>query len=289
MRLNPNRKAILVALFTASLIAVGTTVQGVGGQDQAPPKVDGKVKAGRLEDQLFARWKSDAAKYRIMVRTEPETPATLRAEPVLSWTNPVRGTYDGLVFVWLSGGRPSAAACFYRVLREGRYFEAHEFHSLALVPLVGSLGDRTFWSPRGPGVTAKPIPGAPRPAPTPAERLRQMRALAREFRAWVDVEEGGKELRLLPQPVFRYESDADGALFAFVQATDPEAVMTIDVRPGDGGPAWHYAFGRMSNHSLSARHRDRLVWELPLNPDDHDPSQPYCVRWDVGPREAPGP
>ena len=52
----------------------------------------------------------------------------------------------------------------------------------------------------------------------------------------VDVEEGGKELRLLPQPIFRYESDADGALFAFVQATDPEAVMTIDVRPADAEP-----------------------------------------------------
>ncbi len=284
MRLNPNRTTVLVASLAASLMAAGVPRQRACGQESSRPGVQDGAKAGRLDDRLFERWKSEAAEYRIVLRTEPETPTSLRAEPVLTWTNPVRGTYDGLVFVWVSGGRPAATACFYRVLREGRYFEAHEFHSLAPTPLIGTLGDRTFWSPVGPGVTAKPDPGGPASRTDTGRAAPPDARPAREFRAWVDVEEGGKELRLLPQPVFRYESDADGALFAFVQATDPEAVMTIDVRPADAGPAWHYAFGRMSNHSLSAKHRDRLVWELPMNRDDHDPSQPYCVRWDVGPR-----
>ena len=179
MRLNPNRTTVLVASFAASLMAAGVPRQRAGGQESSRPRVQDGAKAGRLDDRLFERWKREAAEYRIVLRTEPETPTSLRAEPVLTWTNPVRGTYDGLVFVWVSGGRPAATACFYRVLREGRYFEAHEFHSLAPSPLIGTLGDRTFWSPVGPGVTAKPIPGAPRPAPTPAERLRQMRACAR--------------------------------------------------------------------------------------------------------------
>lgn len=285
MRRIPNRAMLLVAL----LIAAGVPRPGAGGQESSPSAGQGTVKAGRLVDQLFERWKREVAAYRIVVRTNPEAPAVLRAEPVLSWTNPVRGTYDGLVFVWVADGRPAAVTCFYRVLREGRYFEAHEFHSLSDAPLVGSLGDRTLWSPPGPGVAAKPVPGAPRPAATAAERLRQMRALAREFRASVDPEQGGKELRLLSQPVFRYESEPDGALFAFVQGTDPEVLMTIDVRPGEGGPAWHYAFGRMSNHSLTAKHRDRVVWEMAFEPDDHNPTHSYRVRWDVGPRDAPGP
>jgi hypothetical protein len=290
MSLDRNHSAAdLVTSFVASLIVAVNPVQEAGGQGSPRTKAQGGVRAGREDDQLFARWKKEAAEYQIVLGTSPETPAALRLEPVLSWTNPVRGTYDGLVFVWVSDGRPAAAACFYRVLRERRYFEAHEFHSLAPVPLIGTIGDRRFWSPPAPGVTAKPVPGAPRPASSPSERLRQMRALAREFRASVDVEEGGKELRLLPQPVFRYESEPDGALFAFVQATDPEALMTIDVRPAEGGPAWHYAFGRMSNHSLVAKHRDRVVWEMGFDPDDHNPAKPYCVRWDVGPRDAPGP
>lgn len=54
-----------------------------------------------------------------------------------------------------------------------------------------------------------------------------MRALAREFKASVDLEEGGTELRQLPQPLFRYESKSDGAIFAFVLATDPEALLLI--------------------------------------------------------------
>jgi hypothetical protein len=51
----------------------------------------------------------------------------------------------------------------------------------------------------------------------------------------------------------------------------------------------HYAFARMSNHSLAARHRDRLVWEAPVDTDDHDPTKQCCVRWDVGPREPLAP
>src|SRR5271156_2607058 len=98
------------------------------------------------------------------------------------------------------------------------------------VPLVASLGARPLWHPAGPGIRSEPIPGAPRPAATAAERLRQMRALAREFKASVDLEKGGTELRLLSQPLFRYESKSDGALFAFVMATDPEALLVIDER-----------------------------------------------------------
>jgi hypothetical protein len=97
------------------------------------------------------------------------------------------------------------------------------------------------------------------------------------------------ELRILSQPLFRYESKSDGTLFAFVMATDPEALLLIDERPGDSGPAWHYAFARMSNHSLAAKRRDLVVWEVPVDTNDTDPAKPYFVRWDVGPRAQPAP
>jgi hypothetical protein len=271
------------ALAAAVGLVAGLNVRGQDGASANGPA--GAVRV--LDEKLTDRWKREAREYRIVLQTNPETVSALRDEPALRWTNPVRETDDGLVWVWLSGGRPEAVACFYRAKLGGRTIEAHEFHSLATVPLTTTLGGRTVWTPRGPGVTPMPVPGAPRPASTPAERLRQMRALAREFKASVDLEKGGTELRLLSQPLFRYESQADGALFAFVLTTDPEVVLIIDDRPGAGGHAWHYAFARMSNHSLVAKHRDLVVWGVPADTDETNPSKPYCSRWDVGPRTWP--
>ena len=214
------------------------------------------------------------------------------------WTNPERETDGGLVFLWLGRGRPEAISCFYRVRFEGRLVEAHEFVSLAPVGLTATLRERTVWSPPVPGLEFQPVPDAPHPATTPAERLRQLRALAREFHVSVDVDTGPTELRLLTQPVARFGAEKadtttegsetarspDGALFGFVLATDPEAWLVIEERPGSDRTAWHYAFARMSNRSLTARHRDRPVWNAPRDRDDNNPTKPYCVRWDVGPK-----
>jgi hypothetical protein len=271
-----------------ALAAAVSLVAGLSARGQDAPTGDGRAGAQRvLDEKLTARWKREAAEYRIVLNTKPETAPVLRDEPALRWTNPVRETDDGLVWLWLSGGRPAAVACFYRAKLEGQTIEAHEFQSLATVPLTTIRGGRTVWAPRGPGVTPSPIPGTPRPASTPSERLRQMRALAREFKALVDLEKGGTQLRLLSQPLFRYESETDGALCAFVLTTDPEALLIIDDRAGDGGHAWHYAFARMSNHSLVAKHRDRVVWGVPADMDETNPSKPYCSRWDVGARMLP--
>jgi hypothetical protein len=114
-----------------------------------------------------------------------------------------------------------------------------------------------------------------------------MRTLSREFKAWVDLEKGGTALRLLSQPIFRYGSEADGALFAFVLTTDPESLLMIDARPAEGRLVWHSAFARMSDHSLIAKHRDRVVWEVPADTDNNNPTRPYWVRWDVSPTMPP--
>jgi len=275
-------KPVLRALVVATAF-----VSNARGQEGVP-----KAVAGDVDRELVGRWKREAAEYKVVAHSEPETVLSLKDEPALRWTNPVRNTGGALVFVWTANGRPETVACFYRTRWEGRFVEAHEFLSLSRAGLTGTRKGRTVWSPRGAGVDPKPIPGAPKPGATPAERLRQMRALAREFRADIDAEKGPTELRMLPQPVFRFESaeatgaarPSDGALFAFVQATDPEAWLLIEERPTDAGPAWHYSFARMTNHSASARHRDRAVWGVPKDPDDGNPSKPFCSRWDVGPK-----
>src|SRR5262249_28266409 len=61
--------------------------------------------------------------------------------------------------------------------------------------------------PRTPATRLAATPGAPPPAVSAPQRLTQMRALAREFSATTrDQNEAEWELRLLPQPLYRYES-----------------------------------------------------------------------------------
>jgi hypothetical protein len=274
-------------------LAAGVTlcpvlVPAARGQDDAPK---GRPEGGGDGRRRLERWNREMAEYTIAERTDPEAVLRLKPEPVLHWSNPVRDADDGLVFLWLAGNRPRAVVCIFRAPWQRRMLETHEFQSLSTGGMTATRRERTVWSPPAAGVAWRPVPGAARPAATPAERLRQLREMAREFHASVDVDKQRTELRLLSQPVYRYEAGAaagsDGALFVFALTTDPEAWLLIEERPGEGGPAWHYAFGRMTSHSLSASHRDRPVWEVAHEPNDTNPSGTYCRSWSYAPVPEP--
>ena len=141
----------------------------------------GDAKLGERPEGADGALGAEVAEYAVVAHSEPEADLTLKAEPALRWTNPVRETDGGLVFLWLGRGRPEAISCFYRVRFEGRLVEAHEFLSLAPVGLTATLRGRTVWSPPGPGLEFRPFPVAPRPAATPAERFRQLRAWRASF------------------------------------------------------------------------------------------------------------
>jgi len=92
---------------------------------------------------------------------------------------------------------------------------------------------------------------------------------------------------MLAQPIYRYESEdpqvLDGGVFAFVQGTDPEALLMLEaVRKGDGRE-WHYGFVRRTSGVLDARHRGKLVWHVPTAANRNDPTQPE-IYFDVRPR-----
>jgi hypothetical protein len=276
--------------LSAGAVLASALLLAARGQDPALKEGPAGVDKERANRRIVERWKRDVAEYTIVERTEPETVLRLKGEPVLHWTNPLRESDNGLLFLWLADGRPAAVVCFYRSPWQGRILESHEFHSLAPVGLTATRGGRTVWMPSGPGVAFHPAPGAAKPAATPVERLRQLRNLAREFHGVVDPDKGKTELRLLAQPLYRYLKgpgrSSDGAVFAFVLATDPEAILVLEERPGAAGPAWHYAFAKMTNHSLAMRHGGRVVWEVPQDREYYtDPTRPYFVRWD----EAPSP
>src|SRR6185295_3091181 len=109
----------------------------------------------------------------------------------------------------------------------------HEFQSLAEGPLTAKFHDKQVWKTGEAGVKFADLPGAPAPAAIDAERLLQVKQLAKEFTG--DKKEKADaaptELRLLPQPVYRYslpqQGILPGGLFALVHGTDPEIWVLI--------------------------------------------------------------
>lgn len=189
---------------------------------------------------------------------------------------------EGAIFLWTDEvGRPGAAAQVFLLRVEGHPegLWLHEFTSLATGTFTASRGSEPRWWPGQPGVAFRPVPGAPRPGTSTAARLRQMRQLAADFQAEDDFGDvGWRHLRLLPTPIARYGKPSgtpeDGALFAFVEGTDPEVFLFVELRPGSKGPEWHYACAPMSCWALKVQHKGQVVWEVPLRKTD-DPSQPF--------------
>ncbi|MEM9586919.1 MAG: hypothetical protein AAGA03_06525 [Planctomycetota bacterium] len=219
-------------------------------------------------DQAKARFQAIAERIRLQAETDP-TEAKLLDRPVLNWTNPVRKTPSGAMFLWVDARRPVAALCLYPASDEAT---DHEFQSLALEKLVASVDDRIVWQPNEAGLKFGEITGAAPPSDRSFVRMRQMKSLAREFQAkLVPPDKHPISLRLLATPLHRYPAEArmqssgdrdliDGAVFALVQGTDPEVLLLIEAREQSGQTQWVYALARMSMVPTEVRRAGQLVW-----------------------------
>jgi hypothetical protein len=204
----------------------------------------------------------------------------LHPEPILRWSNPTAGTVLGEVFVWTDHGRPTVIGSWYRWFSPdwGRTFEVC---SLSEERVEGRTKDDRFWSPAQSGLAFRPLMNADPPVTSHAARLVQMRRLAKDFNANLVDDRGDsvgvkRQLRLLTQPIFRYpiadekSNYADGALFAFVEGTDPEVFLLIEATPRSDKASWRYALVRMNSDALQVVFREHVVWtapkiEYPLN------------------------
>jgi hypothetical protein len=93
-----------------------------------------------------------------------------------------------------------------------------------------------------------------------------MRQLAEQFSVQItDWSNETYRLRLLPKPLFRYESTdpevLDGALFAFTYTTDPEVLVMVEARKTDNGFRWMYGLARMNIGELRVSYRDKEIWK----------------------------
>jgi hypothetical protein len=217
------------------------------------------------ESDVWSKAFLEAAKSYELVG-EKETPLKLVSRPILNWTNPERNTKAGSVFLWTNDGLPAAAMCIYP---SSETTLDHEFQSLSTTSFQASLNSRVAWKPTEAGITYESLPDVRPPGKAGPIRLTQMRVLAREFAAGI-VKPNGTQvpLRLLPTPLYRYpESETprtvvDGAVFAFVQGTDPEVLLMIESALDEKGAAqWRFALARMSMVPLEVIRASQVVWK----------------------------
>jgi hypothetical protein len=253
-------------------------------------------------DKTFAPWlqfyRAAAAEYRMEVLDAGRPRALeLRPEPILHYSNPQRsGDQHGAVYVWTDRGRPMVIGSIWSSIpaddREHRHV-TDEFQSLAAMPLrsehaprVGRKGPVPNWSSEQPGIAWTSFGAQPAPAATAPGRLLQMRQLAGEFEAEIadSQVETGNRLRLLPQPLYRYPADAagvvDGALFAFVQATDPEVLLLVEAPRDAADEPWRFAVTRFTNRPLVVRRGEKEIWSCP-KAEAYVGDQPYFLYWGV--------
>ena len=138
--------------------------------------------------------------------------------------------------------------------------------ALAVARALGRRATRPVVLDRGPGRRrAEADSGCSPPAASPVQRLRQIRELAKDFTARQISHTGvGYEMRLLLQPIYRYEGTEgdliDGALFAFVHAGDPEVFLQIEARKVHALLQWQYSLARFNSVFLAASHKGREIW-----------------------------
>jgi hypothetical protein len=228
--------------------------------------------------------------YAISRESDASVTFKLQIDPAFRIGRQSGNLLDGAVFLFMDegSGRPEVAIQAF-IERSTKYPQGvkwvHEFTSLSTGPIVARKDGSPKWQPASPGLEFKGVPEAPKPSASAPARLRQMRAIADEFTA-DDAFGGGqnyRRLRMLTTPIARYGKAGgtveDGALFAFVEGTDPEVFLFVESRKGTDGFEWRYSLAPMGCWAVKARHKGREVWDLPKRPTDRPSNPLYSYRY----------
>jgi hypothetical protein len=243
---------------------------------EADDKPNEGAKADRKAERLQAMQKIAEAIRVESLRDDGTEKIGLVESARFRFTTPEINVRDATVWLWGTRGRPVAlltlSAGWADKDKPGTW--SYELTSLSPRKLLVTSDDGWQWSPKEAGLDFKPLPGAQVPPEGSARRLRRMKGLARRFDAFGIYGEDGHraELRILPTPIHRYLDEAvgvrDGALFFFASATNPEALLAIELS-GDGAdePVWRYAINRVSAAELHARLDENEIWSCRAGQD----------------------
>lgn len=229
---------------------------------QSTPSTDAE-RADRLR-----RMRELASSFRLLSdAAKPDSAVPLIETPLLRYNDETRESHDSSLWIWSTGGRPTAllAIELYPEKPRGPRW-LFEIASLS----TGRIGARHAtdldWTARGPGLAFRPLEGAPSPAEKPVRRMTQFKELHRRFTAHEKTPtEGRIELRPLPNPLFRYADAAagvvDGAILSFANGTNPEVLLILEARTDKNETAgWQYALVQMSGAEVLAELDGESVW-----------------------------
>ena len=192
--------------------------------------------------------------------------------PLLRYTDPAREDSNGTLWAWGRKGRPVAVLELFK--HSDWNFWVQAFHATDDTPLMVTAPGRPTWTPKSSNLKFQAFASAPVPAETAVARLRRMKEFAQKFSAhefW-DPKNSRFELRLLAQPVHRYDDSEkgliDGAIFIIAHGTNPEATLFIEAAKDKDQNAgyWRFAIGRSSAAELVILYDDKEVYHEPRIP-----------------------
>ena len=260
-------------------IVVLASLTGVLQGNENEPAKD---RAEELKVRRFELMQSRVAALKIE-SDKASVPSQFAAKPIFKYSDPARGYVAASVWKLGEHGRPLALlAVELDRSTYGKPCIGYEYGSFTNTPFNVTF-EKSTWSPRSTLYEFKRIPDAPLPERTPQLRLIQIRSIAKRFAATEVVNKEKCELRLLPQPVDRYEPSeadrADGAVFFFTFGTNPEVVLLIE----SDGQSWSYAAGRMTGaQEVVLTFDETIAWQgAPLQQGTDSPFTGHIAPIDI--------
>jgi hypothetical protein len=205
-------------------------------------------------------------------------------KPLLTFGDSARANLNGTLWAFGDSGRPLAILELYQPQGAAEnWVHAVSLTSSAEVVMKGHPA--VNWSPETTQIKFEKAPDAPAPAAKQGQRTRQIKDLARRFSAhefW-DPDNSRFELRLLVQPVHRYENAAagvqDGAIFAFAHGTNPEVLLLVESHGKSIDEShWTYGLVRLGSAEMHVALDDSPVWTVGRTPGVvGQPKDPYWL------------
>lgn len=224
----------------------------------------------KKEDQAAAvhQWADEvAAKIEVTVGPNDQ-PATLVSQSLLRWSTAINNVIYGDCYIWTLDDRPVSFLSIYDVIGSRVNPRCLELQSLCPLSLSAKANDVTFWTPDNPGLQWADLDIAANQLPNAEAAQRRLRSVSTSFEGnicEVDDQQKLHQLRLMPQPIYKYESDSKttaGAMFAFVDGTDPEILVLLEV-PLKTDAKVRYALVRQSHRRLVVNRDGKKLLELP--------------------------
>lgn len=245
----------------AILLLVGIAFTALQTTAQEPPVAPDDAEKAQL--QIAAR---HVTQLTIRVLDGEGEVAALVDRPLLSFGDPARTASHGTLWAFGTHGRPDA----FMKLWQGTENQTFWYQSLIRSGdrrLLLALPGGQSWRPPQEKVARTPIADADPPSASRPGRLRQLKSLAMRFNAYEvgDPDRARFELRLLVQPVHRYDDGdngiQDGAVFVMAHGTNPEMILLIEALGSAIDRAgWHFSAFPSSSAELHVELEGREVW-----------------------------